>query len=416
MSIKDAYDVVVIGGGPAGMMSAGRAAERGLSVLLVEKNEVLGKKLSISGGGRCNITNAEFDLRSLLPHYKTAEQFLYSPFTQFNSKHTFTFFEEKKLPLIVEDRKRAFPNTEKATDVVRVMDAYIRSAGVEVLLGTSVKGFKMDSGVIAGVITDAGVFTAQSYILASGGRSRPETGSTGEGFLWLEEVGHSIHKSNPNLVPLVVKEKWVERVAGTVCEHARITFKNSSGKVSKLGNVLFTHFGLSGPTVLNSAFEVRKMLETGSVETTIDLFPKEDIGTIRKRFQKLSEAHGNKSLYNALREWFVAGVVDAILIPFSKDIAEQKMHTLTRDVRHAIVDRIKGITLTVTEVKGLDWAVVSDGGVDIKEIDMRTMRSRIHANLFIIGDVLHVSRPTGGYSLQLCWTTGWVAGNNACST
>jgi predicted Rossmann fold flavoprotein len=411
MSMKKVYDVIVIGGGAAGMMAAGRAAQRGLSVLLIEKNSVLGKKLSISGGGRCNITNAEFDIQALLTHYGNAKPFLHSPFSQFSPKDTFSFFEKRGLPLVIEDRKRAFPETHKASDVAKVMEQYVRASGVEVILNTAVKSLEMSQNSISGVYTDKGVFTANTFILASGGRSHPETGSTGEGFGWLYNVGHTTHASNPNLVPLIVSEKWVEKIAGTVLSDARVTFGSGGTKIVKNGNVLVTHFGLSGPTILNSAYEVQQLLKNGAVPAKIDLFPKEDVGALRSRFQKLSEEHGNKTLSNALREWFSAGVVEAILATHG-NVGIEKMHSLNKDTRHSIVDRTKGIEFTVTGVKGFDWAVVSDGGVDLAEIDTRTMRSRVHKNLYIIGDMLHVNRPSGGYSLQLCWTTGWVAGNS----
>lgn len=414
--MKHTYDVIVVGGGPAGMMAAGRAAERGLRVLLIEKNPVLGKKLSITGGGRCNVTNAEFDVRTLLSHYGDAADFLFSPFSQFGVQDTFDLFAKWKLSLEVEDRKRAFPYTRKASDVTKVMETYVCSNGVEVLLDTPVRGFMIEEGRVEGVMTDSGVFMAKAYIIASGGRSRPETGSTGEGFEWLKCIGHTVHASDPNIVPLVVGEEWVRHIAGTVFENVRITFSNGAQKFTREGSVLATHFGLSGPTILNSAHEVQKLLKDGRVEASIDLFPKEDVGALRLRFQTLAEQNGNKSLHNALKEWFPAGVVTAILAPFSSEISAHKMHSLPRDIRHGLVDRMKAVTFTVTGLKGYDWAVVSDGGVDLREVDTRTMRSRLHDNVYLVGDMIHITRPSGGYSLQLCWTTGWVAGTSVLAT
>jgi hypothetical protein len=412
MSISGSYDVIVVGGGPSGMMAAGRAAERSLRVLLIEKNPVLGKKLSITGGGRCNITNAEFDVHRLLSHYGDAEQFLYSPFSQFGVRETFEFFEKRNLPLVVEERKRAFPKTEKAPDVTKTMEAYMRKNGVTVMLDTSVQGFKTSANEMVGVITDKGTFSASAYIIASGGKSHAETGSTGEGISWLKSLGHTTHEANPNLVPLVVREAWVKGLSGTVLPNVRISFTQGKQKISKAGNVLLTHFGLSGPLILNSAHEVKALLKEGDVEALIDLFPKEDTGTLRARLNQVLGEHSNKSLANALREWFPKGVIGALLAPLSPETGAKKSHSVEREVRHALVDRMKGLSLTVTGTMGYDWAVVSDGGVDLKEVDTKTMRSKLHQNLYFAGDVLHINRPSGGYSLQLCWTTGWVAGNS----
>ncbi len=411
MSIKATYDVIVIGGGAGGMMSAGLAGSRGLRVLLIEKNDVLGKKLSITGGGRCNITNAEFDTRTLLKHYGDAQQFLYAPFAQFGVEDTFEFFESRKLPLVVEDRKRAFPKSQRASDVTKVLEQFVRDNKVTVLTRTVVRGFRTDKGTVTGVITDNGTYEARAYIVASGGRSHAETGSTGEGISWLKEMGHTTHDANPNLVPLVVRDTWIKKLSGTTLTDVRITFLSGQKKSKKEGNILITHFGLSGPLILNAAREVKEMLTQGSVTAQIDLFPGEEIGTLRTKFQKLTEEHPNKSLVNLLKAWFPKGVIEAILTPFPRDVRSRTTHMLTREERHALVDRMKSITLTVTGTMGYDWAVVSDGGVDLREVDTRTMQSKLHPNLYFVGDVLHISRPSGGYSLQLCWTTGFVAGN-----
>lgn len=414
MSINGTYDVIVIGGGPAGMMAAGTAGKRGLRVLLIEKNAELGKKLSITGGGRCNVTNAEFDVRVLLKNYGDAEPFLYSPLSQFGVQSTFDFFDELKLPLVVEDRKRAFPNTQKAPDVTKMMVEYVKNNNVRILYDTEVEGFRTENNVITGVLTTKGLFTASSYVVGTGGKSHADTGSTGEALVWLKKLGHTVHESNPDLVPLVVQDAWVKKLSGTSIQNARITFTQGDDKLVKDGNILCTHFGLSGPLILNSAHVVKKMLEKGNVEGKIDLFPKEDTGAIRARFQSLYEVHPNKTLTNLLREWFPQGIVEAILDAFPQDVRLTKSNILSREVRHAVVDRMKNLTLTITGTMGYDWAVVSDGGVDLKEIDTRTMQSKIHPNLYCVGDILHINRPSGGFSLQLCWTTGFVAGRSVC--
>lgn len=414
MSNTHDFDVVVIGGGPAGMMAAGHAALRGFRVCLLEKNSVLGKKLSITGGGRCNITNAEFDVKALLKNFKEAEPFLYSPFAQFGVQSTFDFFTSRGLPIITEDRKRAFPKSEKAADVTRVMETFVRNAGVTVHTSTSVYSIQATEGQIHGVLTNNGTYTARAYIIASGGTSRPETGSTGDAVSWLEQLGHTVQKSDPDLVPLIVKNTWITNLSGTTLADIGITFGSDAEQVRRVGNVLCTHFGLSGPLILNSARQVKVLLKAGPVSGKIDLFPHDDVGMLRKKFQDVCVEHSNKTVVNMLAFIIPKSVVPEVLREFPSELREQKVHSVTKDVRHALVDQMKNLQFTVTGTKGLEWAIVSDGGVDLKEINTKTMQSRLHKNVYVVGDMLNIPRPSGGYSLQLCWTTGWVAGNHVC--
>lgn len=411
------YDVIVIGGGAAGMMAAGRAGERGLRVLLLEKNKELGKKLSITGGGRCNILNAEEDTRTLLSHYGDAEKFLYSPFSQHGMQDSWQFFEERGLPIVVEARKRAFPESQKATDVTRVMREYVKEHSVVVKIGITVKGFVTnDDGNIEGVETKDGVFYGKKCILATGGASHQETGSTGEGIEWLRSFGHTVHKPNPTLVPLTVKEDWVKALSGATLSFMKITFgtdrTKQGGRFSRIGKILFTHFGISGPLVLNAASEVKKLLKKGNVPTEIDMYPDTNVGDMRKRMLNVFESHKNKTLKNIIQEFVPGGMKDAVAAQCSSELLAKKVHRVTREERNALADMLKQMPLTVTGTMGMDWAVISDGGVDLSEVETKTMRSKIHPNLHFTGDVLHINRPSGGYSLQLCWTTGWVAGSH----
>ncbi len=412
------FDVIVIGGGSAGMFAAGTAAQNGKRALLIEKNKVLGKKLSITGGGRCNITNAEEDVRKLLSNYSDAAKFLFSPFSQFGVQDTFDFFESQGLPLVVEGGKRAFPHTHSAPDVVATLKRFATSNGVTLKTGVKVQGFIMHEGRIAGVQTNHESCSGDSFILATGGSSHKHTGSTGEGVEWLGDLGHTVHKPNPDIVPLKVDEKWVKDLSGTALPFMKITFTDlhNSKKLrfSRTGRLLFTHFGLSGPLILNAAHEVKRILRHGPVRAYIDLYPDTEVGTLRNRLLELLNVNKNKTLRNVLREFVPSGMQSAItslLLP--QGTAEKKVHSVTQEERHAIVDLLKALPLTVIDTMGYEWAVVSDGGVELTEIDMKTMRSRFHENLFFTGDVLNISRPSGGYSLQLCWTTGYVAGKHA---
>ena len=411
----EAFDVIVVGGGPAGMMAAGHAAEYGRRVLLLEKNRSLGEKLKLTGGGRCNITNAEFDTRTFLSFFGDAAKFLFSPFSRFSVRETFDFFEGRGLPLFIsDDRKRAFPKTEQASDVLRVLEEYMREHAVEIRYGITVEHLLMEDGRIAGVETNRGIFRAESIVLATGGAAYRETGSTGDGFDWLRETGHTVADATPDIVPLRVKEAWVKDLSGTALEPMRITFTAANGeKVVKLGKILFTHFGISGPLILNSANEVKQLLKQGPVAAAIDLFPGFELPEVDRRILEVFNENKNKIVRNVVRQIAPSGMGRALAAQLQPELMEKKVNVVTQEERKTLSLAAKGLPLTVTGTMGYDWAVVCDGGVPMTEIDTRTMASRLHPNLFVVGDLLHVSRPSGGYSLQLCWTTGFIAGENA---
>lgn len=422
MSTNRHYDVIVIGGGASGMMAAGRAAERGRRVLLLEKNKELGKKLSQTGGGRCNILNAETDEHKLLAHFGEEAKFLYSPFSQHTMQDSWDFFTNQGLPLVVEARKRAFPESMSAPDVTQTLRRYMIAHNVEIKTKTPVLEMNTTVDEVSSVKTkDGNIYTADSYILATGGESHQETGSTGESFAWLMDMGYRVHEPQPNIVPLVVDDKWVTDLSGTTLSFMKITFgvnrekerKNNPGRFSVTGKLLFTHFGLSGPLILNSAHKVKKLLESGPVETTIDMFPDTEIGTVRNRVLEAFLRNKNKTLKNVVKEVAPQGMADAVLEQMSEDLQTEKVHSVTKEERIALADCLKAMPCTVVDTMGLDWAVISDGGVDLLEVDTKEMRSKKHHNLFFTGDTLHINRPSGGYSLQLCWTTGWVAGSHA---
>ncbi len=409
------YDLIVVGGGAAGMMAAGTAGSRGLRVLLLEKNKKLGEKLRISGGGRCNITNAEEDERVFLKKYGKAEQSLYSLFAQFGVKDTFTFFESQKLPIVVQAGKRAFPHTEKAEDVVRVLEEYLKKGRVEVQTNSPVTKVSAQNGAIVSLQCGKETYVAKEYLFATGSVSRPETGSTGDGFLWLRELGHETIAPTPTIVPLRVKEKWVKDLAGVSLTDMKITFSVEGKKQFNLkGKILFTHFGLSGPLILNAAHKVADFLHSGVVTATIDAFPLADLGTLERNIVNIFEGGKNKALRNILKDIVPDGIQKGIatLLAGYMDI-ETKVHSVTKEERKKIVHLLKALPLTIEGLMGFDKAVVADGGVPLSEIDMKTMRSKKVQNLLVTGDLLHINRPSGGYSLQLCWSSGYVAGSSA---
>ncbi len=408
------YDVIVIGGGASGMMAAGRAAERGRKVLLLEKNNHLGEKLAISGGGRCNITNAQDNKRLLLQNYGSAEKFLYSPFSQFGMKETFSFFESRGLPLVVQANHRAFPATEKASDVVRVLEDYLRQRHVEVRMGAEVQGFVEDQGKITGVLVNGQRLQAESYIVATGGKSHPETGSTGDGFAWLKDLGLKVEDPTPTIVPLAVSDAWVKSLAGVSLDNVKVTFFVEGKKqLSVKGRILCTHFGLSGPTILNVAGKVADMLHAGAVTAAIDVYPEMDLGALDKHIIKIFDENKNRDVKNVMKLIAPIGTAPAILTLLPPIDQTKKVHSISKQERKTLVNLLKVLPATITGLMGYDRAVIADGGVALTDVDGKTMRSRRYNNLYITGDLLHISRPSGGYSLQLCWTTGWVAGNVA---
>ncbi|MEO5645918.1 MAG: aminoacetone oxidase family FAD-binding enzyme [Candidatus Paceibacterota bacterium] len=409
------YDVIVIGGGASGMMAAGKAAELGKKVLIIEKNKFLGEKLKISGGGRCNITNAEEDIQKYLDHYKSAKQFLFSAFAQFSNKDTFTFFEKLELPLVVQARKRAFPHTEKSLDVFKALERYMKLGKVTVLPNSKISLIERTNDMITGVVTASGVtYTAKSYILATGGLSHPETGSTGDGFNWLKVLGHTVTTPTPTIVPLAVKEQWVKELAGVSLSFMKIAFyAEGKKKITKTGKLLFTHFGLSGPLILNVAGDVDDLLQEGIVTATIDAYPDTDHGALEQKIISVFDTNKNKILKNVFDDIVPHGMIEAVFSLLPGLDKELKVHSVTKEQRKELVNLLKALPMTITGLMGYDRAVVADGGIPLTEMDMKTMRSKCIKNLYITGDLLHITRPSGGFSLQLCWTTGFIAGLNA---
>ena len=416
---NEIYDLAVIGGGPSGMFAAGHAAKLGAKVLLLEKNAKLGEKLAITGGGRCNITNAEFDTRKLLENYGEAKKFLYSPFSRFSVQDTFDFFESQGLPLVIEARKRAFPKTQKATDVVRTLENFIKKHGVEVKLKHKVKSIEKvnkDSKEIFKIEVDKkSTVYAEKLVFAVGGPSG-KTLSKEIPASWktLEKLGHSIKPPSPNLVPLKTRAKFVHRLSGLSMSFVALRFK-VEGKThfKKLGKVLFTHFGVSGPTVINSSKEALELLEKyGKLTLSIDFFPDTDFDKLDRRLISLIEKHRAKKLRNLLAELVPEELAKTIIFLVDKDLREVRAADLSREERREIVHKLKDFHFNIVGPMGLDWAIVADGGVDLTEVDFKTMESRKVPNLYLTGDVLNINRPSGGFSLQLCWTTGYVAGES----
>lgn len=426
------WDVIVIGGGASGMMAASTAAKRGRRVLLLEKNNTLGKKLLITGGGRCNLTNAEFDNRILLSKYKESDKFLFSAFSQFSVAETFEFFNSRNMPTKVEAEKRAFPLSNKAESVWNVLVEEMKKNNVTVksnIIVTKVSANSVEAKTQTAA-TAVEIFEAESIIIATGGTSRPETGSTGDAYAWMKKLGHKVVLPTPSLVPVKIKDAWVKEMQGITLPDIKVTLSllDESAEVSpsnpaapekyqkeysKKGKVLFTHFGVSGPTILNMSKDISEHIKYNRVFLFLDLLPAHDHGQLNTSLQKLlRDESNNKKIKNALTSLIPTGTVGIVLerAGIDPDIA---CNSVTRESRLALIESIKNLRMEVEGLLGTEKAIITSGGVELEEIDFKTMRSKVVPSIFIVGDMLNIDRPSGGYSLQLCWTTGFVAGSNA---
>lgn len=415
MPNKNIWEVVVIGGGASGMMAAGRAAELGRKVLLLEKNPTLGKKLLITGGGRCNVTNNKPDVRLMLNKYKGNDQFLFSAFSQFGVEDALDFFNQRGMPTVEEAEGRMFPASHRAQSVYDVLIGYLKEGGVRVQTNSAVGGLSVDSATkhIRIRIKNNTEITAKSCIVATGGISRPETGSTGEGFLWLKKFGHTVIENDFALVPIALTDAWAKKLGGVTLKDIKLTIlQNGQTQEAHKGKLLFTHFGISGPTILNMSKAIGDLLQYGAVVIALDLFPTDDHKALKDKLQMLLVAESNKKLKNTLGKFIPASLVSAVL-KLAKVNGETASHSVRREDRITLITLLKAIPLHVQGLLGASRAVVSSGGVSLKEVDFKTMQSRIVPHLYLIGDVLNIDRPSGGYSLQLCWTTGYVAGSNS---
>ncbi len=432
------FDIAVIGGGPAGMMAAGSAAEAGAKVLLLEKNGSLGKKLLVTGKGRSNLTRAEFNSKELVKKYGREGGFLLFPLLVFGVKETVEFFNKRGLATKVERGKRIFPRSDKASDVLKTLIDYLKEGKVEIMTNSEVKEIVKDRNKIAKIILSSGEeILAKNYIIATGGKSFPGTGSTGQGYKWLEMLGHKIEKLRPALVPLRIKANWPKKAQGLSLKNVELTvFQNNKKKDFRFGEMLFTHFGVSGPIVLDLSNKVGELLEKGEVhpvrnkpseaaappgagisngvKLVLDLKPALDFQTLDKRLQSDFSKYNNKLFKNSISD-----LLPQKLIPVVVDLSginpEKKVNEIKKEERQKLVKLLKGMEMRVSGLLGFDMAIVTSGGVSLKEIDSKTMKSKLINNLFLAGEIIDLHGPTGGYNLQLCWSTGHLAGRSAAS-
>ncbi len=407
-SEKQKYDVVVVGGGPAGMMATIKASEKGLKVVLIEKNPGFGKKLLITGGGRCNITQFELNDKKFVETLGKKGQFLFSSLSVFGPKEVCDFFEKNGLPTKVERCGRVFPVSDKSQDVLNVLLRCLNKNKVKFLLNQEVLGFNIKDKLVESIKLKEKEIFAKSFILATGGKAYPGTGSTGDGHLFSGKMGHKIVKPMPALAPIETKGNLFKGLAGLTLKNVSVAiFQNNKKIDASFGEMIFTHSGVSGPIVLDLSKRVGELLANGEVRLKIDLKPVLDVLTLDKRLQR--DFKSNKDFKNYLPSLIPQRLSD-LIIKLTGILPDKKLNFITKEERKKIIDALKGLELIVKSIAGFDQAIITSGGVDLKEIESRTMRSKIIKNLFFAGEIIDLDGPTGGYNLQICWSTGFVAG------
>lgn len=410
------YDIIVIGGGPAGTFAAGFAAQQGASVLLLEKNRRCGTKLLITGKGRCNVTNSEADPHRFSEVFGRNGKALLTALYAFGISDTISFFEQRGLPLKVERGGRVFPEKGKASDVQKVLDRFITEAGVELL--TSCTGQKLHSkeGILSSIETSVGKFSAHQFIIATGGLSYPETGSTGDGYRWAEQYGHLLIPPEPALVPVHLSESWVRELCDINLKNIQISVRqNNTILTDRFGEAFFTRTGIGGPIILDMSAQIREALRGGPVQLLLDLKPAVTVELFDKRLQRELAAHSNKDFRKSMGNLLPKSMIP-LFIRLSQIDPEKKCHLVTKTERLRLLSLFKKLELQVSGVSGYKKAIVTAGGISLKDIDMRTMRSKQISNLYFAGEMVDLDGPTGGYNLQVCWSTGYLAGVSAAAS
>ncbi|MBP2031847.1 putative Rossmann fold flavoprotein [Clostridium algifaecis] len=400
--------VIVIGGGPAGMM-ASIAASTHNNTLLIEKNEKLGKKMYISGKGRCNVTNSK-DISEFFDYIPGNANFLYSALYTFTNEDTIKFFNDLNVKLKTERGDRVFPVSDKSSDIIKAMEKKLQENKVKVLLNSHVKKLLSTDDHIESVeLSDGSIIKGDYFIIATGGKSYPQTGSTGEGYIMAKNLGHNITRIMPSLVPIEIKESFVKDLQGLSLKNVRLDIKNSKNKIlySDFGEMLFTHFGISGPIVLSASRTVSKF---DNLKAVLNLKPALSEDELDKRIQRDFEKIPNKSFKNSLDDLLPKKMIP-VIIKISTIDPDKKVNSVTREERKKLVDCIQNLKLSIKGPRPIDEAIITAGGVDVKEINPSNMKSKLVDNLYFAGEVIDVDGYTGGFNIQIALSTGFSAGS-----
>ena len=404
--------VLVVGGGPAGMMAAIQAAKQGNAVTLLEQNEKLGKKLFITGKGRCNVTN-DCDVTELFDSVVSNKKFLYSAFYSFSNQDVKDFFEEQGLRLKVERGRRVFPASDKSSDVIIALGNALKKLEVKIRLRTRVDQVLTENDIVCGVrLSDGECLNADKVILATGGVSYKSTGSDGSGLVMAEKLGHQVTKLRPGLVGMCTKEAWVRDMQGLTLKNVAVSIGKKQGKkplYEDFGELLFTHYGVSGPMILSASSRLGDELEKEDLYIKIDLKPALSKEQLDSRILRDFEERKNADLSNAMVHLLPKSMIPVMLHVCGLDPAK-KVNEVTRGEREQLVKGMKEFPLTINGLRDIQEAIITRGGVTVKEVDPSTMESKIVKNLYLAGEMLDLDALTGGYNLQIAWSTGYLAG------
>ena len=401
--------VIVIGGGAAGAMAAYMAAKNGHKVTLFEKNEKIGKKIFITGKGRCNVTNA-CDITDFFENIPTNSKFLYSAVYSFTNQDVIDFFVDADCPLKVERGDRVFPVSDHSSDVIAALKRKLQEVCVDVRLNTCVKELLLQDEKVTGVLLDNGKkITADAVVVATGGISYPTTGSTGDGYKWAEESNHNIVEPVPALVPLETKEDWTKSLQGLSLKNVSLAFKNGKKVLyDGFGEMMFTHFGITGPLVLSASSYLKN---PKGVEAVLDLKPALTMEQLDKRLLREFEENKNKQFKNSINSLFPAKLIP-VMLSLSGINPDKKVNEISKEERKFFAELIKGLPMTITGTRDFKEAIITRGGVSVKDINPSTMESKKIKDLYFAGEVLDVDGLTGGFNLQIAWSTGALAGNS----
>lgn len=404
------FDTIVIGGGPAGLMAAGQAAAAGERVLLVEKNASLGEKLLLAGRRRCNITNAEPDVTAFLSRYGENGRFLHSAFSRLGPAQTIEFFNSLGIRTVTERGGRVFPAEGGGQRVLDALLILCKKGGVRILRESPVRSLKIRNGRVERLVTAIEELEADRYIVTTGGKSYPRTGSTGDGYRFAAQAGHTVVEPTPALVPVRTQETWVKLARGYNLRNVRLTVTVNGEKAEeRFGEMEFTNFGVSGPIVMELSSRIPDWMARGTVRFSIDLKPALDLRQLSDRVVRDFEKHHDRLFAGALRD-LVPGPLIPLILELSDVPSDKPAAYVSPEEQSDLAALLKDIVLTVNGLWGFNHAIVTRGGVSLREIEPGTMRSKLCDNLYFAGEVLDLNGPSGGFNLQICWSTGYAAG------